>query len=1360
MPLLGLLNCRCWSQFAAYRKLQFTNANTTIVNEQDIHEIDEPTIRVTRKRARAVEDEQADPPIKRRDLRREGERGLAGDYKYLQGSGDDRTSAVESRKMTGRIGGFKPMNTLDTQPHNGKGLFKSSVSYKANAKPMRQLSEFAPSKGINVPPARVPRGDGFQQTPFKKQRLANGNSKTTLSSDPIDLTQDNSQDLFNGTPVARNGGSISSERQRQNKTRESSPYSSQNREWKIVSAYTTTDPMNSCRKNNDSRTPSRASNRGPDDNSKQHRNANEQSTPSIVAAQQRPNEYDDEVQVTSSRKRLLQTDMANGINGHRKLVLQPSQPDQRAAGATLESDWQRQNSAAPTEQIQNTESRRNIEQPAEPDGYFLSYVRHSTRKAAKSPPLAKTFIRTGNEPQSMKTMPNPSRARHRMKATSEVIPTKVSSIDDSFGSVDELAGAVTVGSRASQSASPQKKTAAVSKQDNVTLPEPTTRNQTPSDLRPTRFQSSKQQATAFPAHKTDQEPSEENDADEQRIPLFMLVCRSCVKLQKGLALVWDNKDRCFFVQCDGQLLKIPGKEQLVCIGKAEARSWIEAKGRSILQVQVKGSSTKNSNGSIILQFMDSEGLSKCFDFLQWATEDNLKTLSVDAERIKGIVRNQVLEIQQDADKQKRLNAVHHAESERVASKNRKAGREARHPRLGEQIAYDNDTSGGQSTMKSRMQRSSIPESNVRLTRQKGGDISSTTSPYFNGAKPRRSSRQSKPVRPKSPSPLPPERWTRIYKPQPWAYSIIYPPKGLRRVTVDFQDLERLDEGEFLNDNVISFALRHIEENMAPEHKESVHFFNSFFYTALTTKTGRKAFNYDAVKRWTKNKDLFNFPYIVVPINIDLHWFVAIICNLPNLSRKAAGLDGDKDEGEEEVADHEVRDNDVNDGVDATEAVDADTSPKEVPTDGMDHLSLLDEDKGSDVIEFGEDGKVKPAPGVIAELEQPTYTTEATIASSKKTKKRCPPPPRSYDPDIPAIITLDSFGSTHAVETRNLKEYLSAEAEAKRGMAVDTKQFQGTTAKGIPEQTNFCDCGVYVVGYIEQFAKDPRRFVTKVLTKQLDKQSDFASFSPSAKRAEIREELLKLHEIKEAELQAKNSSKKMVMEADGVTSAASKSAEPAGAPSAAESKASLSPVKTHPSLYEHVSEPVSAPAPADSNAVAHPISKPFIDEEDDGMDVGVPLALDGHPGTGQHSRVAGSQIPTEPWEQENVGDEDEMLDHIDQADAIPGTVTLNEMPTLPKNELLDPLEKILADGPNGYRTPQEHALPNDEQNPTEQTREPKDQARREASDARNSRREVIDLGDEAGKTVEIPDSQEQTYALPPVAGQGRHTKFSD
>lgn len=77
------------------------------------------------------------------------------------------------------------------------------------------------------------------------------------------------------------------------------------------------------------------------------------------------------------------------------------------------------------------------------------------------------------------------------------------------------------------------------------------------------------------------------------------------------------------------------------------------------------------------------------------------------------------------------------------------------------------------------------------------------------------------------------------------------------------------------------------------------------------------------------------------------------------------------------------------------------------------------------------------------------------------------------------------------------------------MTIDRTDIKGLVAKGIPEQTNFCDCGVYLVGYIEEFLKNPSEFARKALSRELDKNNDFAGFNPSAMRSSIREHLLLL-----------------------------------------------------------------------------------------------------------------------------------------------------------------------------------------------------------------------------------------------------------
>lgn len=121
---------------------------------------------------------------------------------------------------------------------------------------------------------------------------------------------------------------------------------------------------------------------------------------------------------------------------------------------------------------------------------------------------------------------------------------------------------------------------------------------------------------------------------------------------------------------------------------------------------------------------------------------------------------------------------------------------------------------------------------------------------------------------------------------------------------------------------------------------------------------------------------------------------------------------------------------------------------------------------------------------------------------------------------PAIIVLDSLGSSHTTETRFLKEYISAEGLDKKNYEFPYTMLQGVTARGIPQQTNSCDCGVYLIGYMEAFLRDPRQFVRKVFTRELDLHNDFSDFDPAEKRAQIRDLLLELGETQKQDKKAK------------------------------------------------------------------------------------------------------------------------------------------------------------------------------------------------------------------------------------------------
>ena len=105
-------------------------------------------------------------------------------------------------------------------------------------------------------------------------------------------------------------------------------------------------------------------------------------------------------------------------------------------------------------------------------------------------------------------------------------------------------------------------------------------------------------------------------------------------------------------------------------------------------------------------------------------------------------------------------------------------------------------------------------------------------------------------------------------PPPWAGPLLFPFHGPKRTNVDHEDLKRLQKKEFLNDNIINFYLRYLEEDLKerdPELANEFHFFNTFFYERLSMK-GDKKQNMDGVLKWTAKTDLFKKNYVIVPIN--------------------------------------------------------------------------------------------------------------------------------------------------------------------------------------------------------------------------------------------------------------------------------------------------------------------------------------------------------------------------------------------------------------------------------------------------------------------------------------------------------------
>lgn len=413
----------------------------------------------------------------------------------------------------------------------------------------------------------------------------------------------------------------------------------------------------------------------------------------------------------------------------------------------------------------------------------------------------------------------------------------------------------------------------------------------------------------------------------------------------------------------------------------------------------------------------------------------------------------------------------------------------------------------------------------------------------------RSAERPKSYKPTSEARSPsPERWSEVNRDweKNWEKSVVYPKSGKKTATVDKQDIYRLDNGEFLNDNLIMFYLLWLEQQH-PELATRVYVHNTFFYASLTKAAkGKKGINYEAVERWTAKVDLLSYDYIIVPVNENTHWYVAIICNAPRLLNMEIKQSPQPiEEGVQSEQDREIESRS------ASKLTTPSKSPQSTPM-----RSVSDKDETGVDDSFGElslaHGKeietpidLEPAthfppinhglssaslemdPDDTAVDKSATNVIDLAQSSSPPAKsnsvakgKRIPPI-RTYDSKQPRIITFDSLALKHSNTCVNLKDYMVAEIKAKKsmsitppkpiGMAAKTQDKDSATGrylgKGLPVQGNFCDCGVYLLSYIEEFFERPDSFIEDIMENKYEVDGD-RNDAP-AFRTKIRDILLEL-----------------------------------------------------------------------------------------------------------------------------------------------------------------------------------------------------------------------------------------------------------
>ncbi|GJQ67547.1 hypothetical protein Trydic_g8358 [Trypoxylus dichotomus] len=278
----------------------------------------------------------------------------------------------------------------------------------------------------------------------------------------------------------------------------------------------------------------------------------------------------------------------------------------------------------------------------------------------------------------------------------------------------------------------------------------------------------------------------------------------------------------------------------------------------------------------------------------------------------------------------------------------------------------------------------------------------------------------------------------------------YPP-GSGGLPINTEDYMCLAQDQFLNDVIIDFYLKFLVLNLPEEKKQKVHVFSTFFYKRLTTKPlkgSRRVHPLEAdssltpaqkrharVKNWTKNVNLFEKDFIIIPINESCHWFLAIIC--------FAGMDGCYTFDGKLVK------------------LESKQKKKKLNTTGSVTITQVKIEKTETLpCEDGEASDKDEAEGDDSELESEDDIEDVQL-NNVPIKQPC-------------ILIFDSLaGASRSRVVATLRDYLACEYKIKMNRE---KLFNKDTIKcacpKVPQQTNFTDCGLYLLQYVESFFNDP------------------------------------------------------------------------------------------------------------------------------------------------------------------------------------------------------------------------------------------------------------------------------------------------
>jgi sentrin-specific protease 7 len=347
-----------------------------------------------------------------------------------------------------------------------------------------------------------------------------------------------------------------------------------------------------------------------------------------------------------------------------------------------------------------------------------------------------------------------------------------------------------------------------------------------------------------------------------------------------------------------------------------------------------------------------------------------------------------------------------------------------------------------------------------------------------------------------------------------------------------------------------------------------------------------------------------------------HWYLAIICNVKNIKRVAAGTPAD------DLLDFDLTTIEAHSLVPAVEPnYPPNTKDRDETGDTLQPLNplvtmgtepeeenLFEEERRLSLVDPEKETSQERPPAIELEesheqLLQDDTATATTLDARSKDEASNPTPPQfkqqakgkskqkaagpKRDPEKPTIVILDSLGGAHGNATKALREWLKAEGSDKRGMdaELETKAVYAKS-QHIPTQSNFSDCGLYVLGYLKKFFADPNDFKNRLLKGEMSTETDWPDMDASKMRTDIRNVIIGLYDAQQEAQRKAHKAKKALKAKSTPTS-----------PSESELETAKTVVQQAPDLVNGAErapranpDPEPSPAPASSRPSTPPVRR--------------------------------------------------------------------------------------------------------------------------------------------------------------------------